>query len=43
MGKRKPADEEGTQAVQRVLKLSDADFEKWMDRVERAGLKLKKS
>lgn len=42
MGKRKSAGEEGVQTVQRVLKLSDAEFEKWMDRVERAGLNLKK-
>ena len=43
MRKRKSTDEDGIQTVKRVLKLSDIEFEKWLDKVERAGLKLKAS
>jgi len=43
MGKRKSNDEDGIQTVKRVLKLSDIEFEKWLDKVKRAGLKLKAS
>lgn len=45
MSKKKTPNEdeekEAIRTVQRVLKLSDAEFEKWLDKVERAGLKLK--
>ncbi len=43
MSKRKSVGKETSGGAQRILQLLDAEFEKWMDSVERAGLKLKAS
>jgi hypothetical protein len=40
MAKRKSAVSKPT-GVERILALSDDDFEKWMDSVEQAGIKVK--
>jgi len=39
MSKRKVTDDDDIRAVKRVLQLSDSEFEKWQDNVEKAGLK----
>lgn len=41
MSRRKSVEKETFEGVRRILQLSDAEFEKWMDTVERAGLRLK--
>jgi len=41
MSKKKVTDDDDIRTVKRVLQLSDSEFEKWLDNVEKAGLKLK--
>lgn len=41
-GRKKSTDKEELKGVERILALSDADFEKWVDRVLRAGLRIKR-
>jgi uncharacterized HAD superfamily protein len=41
MSRRKSIEKETPKDVQRILHLSGKEFEKWMDAVERAGLRLK--
>jgi len=38
---KKSSFEGDSKAVQKILELSDAEFEKWMDSVEKAGIRLK--
>ncbi len=40
MSRRKSVEKE-VKGVQRILQLSDREFEKWMDAVERAGIRMK--
>ena len=39
---RKKSVEGEVEGVQKILQLSDVEFEKWMDAVERAGLRRKR-
>jgi len=41
MSRRKTASKGDSKGVRKILALSDAEFEKWMDSVEKAGIRLK--